>query len=165
MLTEVRQVQVGGRWMRASIDADVRDIERRIREGDATVGWLGDDTLELALAFPVDRKGRPIQDKNARPEFQVWGRDARGTKYIALKWPTADVSLLRKLAELDPRTHDRMAELIAAEAKREQDAADKAADQRREVIDKLHWAILKDMGHHAGGTRRLHSMSDIKDKT
>jgi len=161
MLETVQRVMVGGRMRNVRIDGEVNDIARRLHEGDATVGWQGDPELEIRLAFPVDGKGDPIPGQP--PEFQVWGVNSRGEEVCALSWPRCDASLLRKLAEMDPRRRDAFSEWERLEAARIRDEERQYRDSLEAFADKVQFGIMKDLGHLDGQTRRVHSMYTSKD--
>jgi DNA-binding helix-hairpin-helix protein with protein kinase domain len=161
MLDTVRTLNVSGTFMKASVTGEMEDLMKRLRDGDATVGWLGDDTLELVAVVPVDPvTKRPVAA--GQQMFEVWGHDVEGKQYVCLRWPRADASLLRRLAEIDPRTSDFMRTILAAEEKRQRDLEQKVADIREEAGDRAHFAILRDIGHMEGQTKRLYPVSDLK---
>ncbi|MGE4426039.1 MAG: hypothetical protein AB7G37_06285 [Solirubrobacteraceae bacterium] len=153
MLDTVGQTMLGTTAVAYEVTAGVHDIARRLRDGDATIGWLGDDTLSLKLAVPVDWRGEPEGD----PVYEVWGVDSAGVDYMVLRWPRADASMLRKLIEGDSRVADPVARVMAHNQALDRDRARRDQDAREERHDKLHHALLKDIGHLEGGlTRRIH---------
>ena len=159
-LNEVRKVKIGGRYRNVEITGEVADIERRMRDGDATCGWLGDDTLTLHIAIPVDGQDRPIPGMPTM--FEVWGQDAMGQRYPCLQWPRADASLLKALAERDVRTGNTLEAFLKSIEKAESDR-EKAFQEKLEAgYDKLQWAAMKDTGHLEGATKRLHSVDGFK---
>ena len=129
----------------AEISTDVYDIARRVREGDES-GWQGDPTASI-LFNPLTQ------------HFEVWLIDAQNTPYIACSSQRCDHSLILKLIEGDWRKGHRLLEDIqkknAAARKAEDDAKH---EQAREIADKIHWAIIKDLGHLEGGTHRQTSL-------
>lgn len=130
----------------AEISSDVYDIARRVREGDES-GWRGDPTASV-LFNPLTQ------------HFEVWMIDDQNTPYIACSSLRCDHSLILKLIEGDWRKGHRLLEEIQKKnhaAKKAEDDAKK--DHAAEIADKIHWAIIKDLGHLNGGTRRQHSMS------
>lgn len=125
----------------AEITTDVYDIARRIREGDES-GWRGDPSAALMH--------NPLTNK-----FEVWLEDGMNQPYIAATSDKCDHTLLLKLAEGDWQRGRKLLE----EIQKKNHAAHKAKldadeDKRREIADKLHWAIIKDVGHMEGGNRR-----------
>lgn len=158
-LDTVRNIRLGSKWMTASVDADVSDIGRRLHEGDPTVGWLGDDTLEIRLAVEVDSKDRPTGGES---HFVVMGRDQRGNEYICLRWPRCDVSMLRALAERDTRTQNMVAIYEQHARKAEAEKAEKIRQQFEEIGDKAQWALRRDIGHLEGGTHRHTAIDGFK---
>ncbi|CAB4183184.1 hypothetical protein UFOVP1083_39 [uncultured Caudovirales phage] len=125
----------------AEISSDVYDIARRVREGDES-GWRGDPTASILL--------NPMTE-----HFEVWMIDDQNTPYIACSSPRCDHSLILKLIEGDWRKGHKLLEEIQkknhAAKKAEEDAK---KEQSAEIADKMHWAILKDLGHLEGGTHR-----------
>lgn len=159
-LNEVRKIRLGSKWMTAEIDQDVTDIGRRLHQGDATVGWLGDPTLEVRIGVEVDRHDRPIP--GGEQMFEVWGRDERGAPYVCLRWPRCDASMLRALAERDTRVHDMVALYEKHSRLREKEQADKLAEIQGAAADKAYWAIKQDLGQHLGGRRDQHFVNGLK---
>lgn len=155
-MLDVASPALGSTAISATLTAADTDLVRRVREGDATIGWTGDPTFEVTLAVPVDHLGRPLEDRT--PIVEVWGMDLHGAPYVALRWPRLDVSLLRRLVEIDGRIADPMERIRRQNeaARRQREAS--AAEHRADVADRLHHALTKDLGHLMGGTRRLHSM-------
>lgn len=138
-------IQGADTWMEVSFD--VYDIVRRIREGDES-GWRGDPSASL-LFNPMTRM------------FEVWLVDDQNTPYIACSSDKCDHSLLVKLVEGDWQKGKRLLEEIqkknrAAHAARLTEDRDRA----EEIADKMHWAIIRDIGHLEGGNRRLYSFAD-----
>lgn len=135
----------------AEISTDVFDIARRIREGDES-GWRGDPTASI-LFNPLTQ------------HFEVWLIDDHNTPYIACSSSKCDHSLIVKLIEGDWQKGKRLLEEIQKKNQQARAAEDTARrDQAAEIADKMHHAILKDLGHLEGGTRRHHSMYDNKKK-
>ena len=60
--------------------------------------------------------------------------------------------------------HDHNTPYIACSAPRQAQEARLSADRDRaeEIADKMHFAIIKDLGHLEGGTRRQYSMNSNK---
>lgn len=112
---------------------DVNDITRSVQDGDPTVGWRGDATMD------VFREGSVVY---------VAGFDAAGERYIAARAHMADAdwrkTLLVKLREGDWQNEQTMVEKIKAEQEKRQ--ADKDAvrqDQIAEIADKFTTALFK----------------------
>lgn len=125
----------------AEVTTDVYDIARRIREGDES-GWRGDPSASLMLN-PYTKK------------FEVWMVDGMNVPYIAATSDRCDHSLLVKLVEGDWQKGRQLLEELQKK-NRDAHAARVGAeeDKRQEIADKLHWAIIKDVGHMEGGNRR-----------
>lgn len=135
----------------AEISTDVFDIARRIREGDES-GWRGDPTASIMF--------NPLTQ-----HFEVWLIDDQNTPYIACSGPKCDHSLIVKLIEGDWQKGKRLLEEIQKKNRAARDAEDaKQREKAEEIADKMHFAILKDLGHLEGQTKRLYSMhSDRKN--
>lgn len=133
----------------AEISTDVFDIARRIREGDES-GWRGDPTASI-LFNPLTQ------------HFEVWLIDDHNTPYIACSSPKCDHSLIVKLIEGDWQKGKKLLEEIQKKNQAAHDARLSAdRDRAEEIADKMHHAIIKDLGHHLGGTKRMHSMHHPK---
>lgn len=115
---------------------DVNDITRSVQDGDPTVGWRGDPSMD------VYREGS---------EVKVYSFDARGQRYVAATVNLADSdwrrTLLIKLKEGDWQNPVAYDKLIERQEKADRDRQTQAEDQAEEVKDKMVHAILKDFGH------------------
>lgn len=128
-------------------DDEVRQLPRRVKDGDATLGWEGDDRLRVF-----------VNERTA--EFEAWAPlEDRSDFYLAARSSTPE-GLVRQLARNDNRRHDRLSEIVkaneraAASAKRDYD------DAFDDAADKLQFALRRDLGQHYGGlTRRLYPIS------
>lgn len=170
MLDEIRTAFVGNTRVNVTATGEMLDIGRRLVEGDATLGFAGAPDLTLHLAVKVDpvtgnpddrcnkhrrRDCRSCEDDGDVPYlFEVWGIDEHRQPYLALSWPKCDASLIRRLVEIDNRLSDvatRSAQMALAALRRKESAE---AEQRGEMVDKLAFALRKDLGHHHGGLTR-----------
>lgn len=159
-LNEVRKIKLGSYWYNTEFTAEFTDIGRRLHQGDATLGWLGDDTLEIRMSVEGDRNGRPV--KGGQTMFEVWGRHPNGDPYVCLRWPRFDESLLRALAERDTRTQN-MRERFEREVMQQEARRAAAAKERfDDLADKAQWALRKDTGHLDGGTHRITQVDGFK---
>lgn len=135
----------------AEISLDVYNISERIRKGDES-GWRGDPSASVMF--------NPMTQ-----QFEVWLVDDQNTPYIACSGPRCDHSLIVKLIEGDWQKGKRLLEEIQ---KKNREARDREMslqrDMSEELADKMHYAIIKDMGHLEGGTRRQHSFNTNKKK-
>jgi len=130
----------------AEISTDVFDIARRIREGDES-GWRGDPTASIMF--------NPITN-----HFEVWMVDGLNQPYIACSSSRCDHSLIVKLIEGDWQKGKRLHEDLMKKNRAIKDAHETAEKEKRlELADKLHWALIKDLGHLDGGNRRQYSMA------
>lgn len=173
MLDQIRTGFVGNTRVNVTATGEMLDIGRRLVEGDPTCGFAGAPDLTLHLAIKVDpvtgdpdercnkhkrRPCRSCEDEGDHPYlFEVWGIDAHNQPYLALSWPRCDASLIKRLTEIDNRYSDivdRSAK-IALAAQRRIEA--EQAEQRGEAVEKMAFALRKDLGHHHGGlTKSLH---------
>lgn len=147
---------------RVTVTNDVWDIQRRIVDGDPTLGWEGDPSMGLFVdnePWRLDASGRPLEPRIANPQygwFEVWGIDAAGEPYLAVCRPRCDASLIQALVDGHWRNNPAL-KIVAAATAREVARAKQEKDWREEIGDKLHLALRKDLGHLEGGlTRRLH---------
>lgn len=125
----------------AEVTSDVYDIARRIREGDES-GWRGDPSAALMFNQWTNK-------------FEVWMEDGMKQPYIAATSDRCDHSLILKLIEGDWQKGRRLLEELQKKNRAAHQAQlDADEDKRREMADKLHWAIIKDVGHLEGGNRR-----------
>lgn len=110
---------------------DLMDIDRRVKHGDAVYGWRGDETMGVFL--------------NALTrEFEIWGIDRQGKEYLAASHHTLDQTLIRKLAEGDPRYHDQFQRVLDHNAKLVADRKARDRDEFNVVGDKIRWAIRRE---------------------
>jgi hypothetical protein len=131
-------------WMEVSFD--VFDIVRRIREGDES-GWRGDPNASI-MFNPMTKM------------FEVWLVDERNTPYIACSSDRCDHSLIVKLIEGDWQRGKRLLEEIQKKNRAAHEARlTEDKDRAEEIADKLHWAIIRDIGHLEGGNRRQYSFA------
>lgn len=136
-----------GTARRVEIAGDVLDVARRAVEGDATLGWDGDDTLQIEAVYGPE---------GAR--FEVTAADRQGRRYLVFIHPRCDASLIRRLAAADNRRRDPVAEAMAQQAARERSARADRQARNEDMADRLHWALKRDIGHLYGGTRRQHAI-------
>lgn len=136
-------------WVEVSLD--VYNITERIRKGDES-GWRGDPSASVMF--------NPLTQ-----QFEVWLVDEHQTPYIACSGPRCDHSLIVKLIEGDWQKGKKLLEEIQ---KKNREARSKEMslqrDMSEELADKMHYAIMKDLGHMEGGTRRQHSFNTSKKK-
>lgn len=100
--------------------ADVADITRSVQDGDATVGWRGDSTMD------VFREGSCVY---------VAGFDAKGERYIAARTHMARDDWRRDLLER-LRDGDWQNEISLAQVIKEKNEAHRA-EKNRQVSDKI----------------------------
>lgn len=135
----------GGSQM-AEVSFDVYDIATRIQKGDES-GWRGDPSASLMF--------NPLAGR-----FEVWMVDVTGTPYVACSHHRCDHTLITKLIEGDWRKGKALHEDLIKKNRKIRDAHETAEKEKRlELADKLHWALIQDLGHLNGGNRRQYSMA------
>lgn len=131
------------------------ELARRIRDGDANLGWLGDERLSLHLNMthepdPVNAPGVTVG------RWEVWRRHDDGTSSVVCHMvgdrPNAD-SLIRGLARNDSRTRDLAVEMIDTRAAHEAERSRRFREHAEDKADKLHWALSRDLGEPAADGR------------
>lgn len=106
---------------------ELDDIVAKVQQGDPTIGWEGDPTLDV-YAF-----GHQIE---------VRGFDTRGDRYVAARAdariPGWSWELLRKLRDGHPKRLDRLvADITANNDKITKERERKWAEKRAEGIDRI----------------------------
>jgi hypothetical protein len=125
------------------------DFAARLREGDASVGWVGDDRLGVYFADGrleirrLDESGELVVVMRSKPGVRMLGTET-----------------LRVLAEHDSRSrrqYNVVEDVIAHNERLEAGHKAAAREKYDEVADRLHWALLKDLGatEGSGSTKRL----------
>lgn len=138
--------EVEGGSQMAEVAFDVYDIATRIQKGDES-GWRGDPTASLMFNPVIGR-------------FEVWMIDATGTPYVACSHHRADHTLIVKLIEGDWQKGKALHEDLMKKNKAVRDAHETVEKEKRlELADKLHWALIKDVGHLGGSNKRVISMN------
>lgn len=138
---------VAGGGEMAEVSFDVYDIANRIQRGDES-GWRGDPSASLMF--------NPMAGR-----FEVWMVDATGTPYVACSHTRCDHTLIVKLIEGDWQKGKALHEDLMKRNRKVRDAHETTEKEKRlELADKLHWALVRDMGHLEGSNRRIHSMNE-----
>lgn len=116
---------------RMLVNQDVLDIDRRIKEGDATCLWGGDPRMYLCFSYVTKR-------------YEVWRLGEDNKPRILNSWPSneLDARVLVWLAQHDMRHHDLQAEVDAHNARVEAD--------RMELLENLE----QEMKEYAGSAVR-----------
>lgn len=125
------------------------DFDRRLHDGDASLGWNGDPRLGVYLADDRVELRRLCEDG----ELRLIMRSKPGHRSL-------DTAALRFLAEHDSQSRRRYSGQEVIDHNRKLLAAREQAakDAREDAADKLHWALRRDMGQHEGGlTKRLYT--------
>lgn len=128
-------------------DRDVLGINERVRRGDPTVGWRGDQTMDVIL-------------NTAAEKVEVWGFDRAGNRYIAasesVHHPGWRHRLLERLRDGDWQRPGRFDEIQRANDRATAARQAQVDDRLDEAGEKLHWALRRDVGQHFGGLRKEH---------
>lgn len=144
--TMISTLEANGRMeMPIPMYNELQDIDRRIKYGDES-GWRGDPTMGVFF-------------NQVKKRFEVWGLDGRGNEYEAASSDTLSTNLIVKLREGDWQRHDVHQRVLDANAKLASDRQAADSEARREVGEKLQWAIRRDFATHLGGRGGVHSIS------
>ena len=128
----------------AEINSDVYNICTRIQQCDES-GWRG-DTSASVMFNPYSQ------------QFEVWLVDGQNTPYIAATSDRCDHQLILKLIEGDwQKGRKLLEELQTKNRKAHSDRIAADREKTQEIAEKLHWAIIKDVGHLEGGSRPFQS--------
>lgn len=122
------------------------DINRRLREGDATLGWDGDPSLTCVMNLTYEQDGKRVG------RVEVWQRFGENDARIILSRVGTRVpsdALIRKLVEHDTHHVDVRAAVDAHNEKLEADRWNEFSDYVEDGADKLAWALGKDLGEPA----------------
>lgn len=112
------------------------DITNRLRGGDPTLGWAGDEGLTLCRNV---KEGR----------WEVWRRCEDGEARLVLTKRGQQLKfdqLLRMLGQADSRHRDVLGEMDAHNAAVEREQQREFDDHHEAAGDKLAWALGRDLG-------------------
>lgn len=126
---------------RIMVEGGVLDVNRRMQEGDATVGWRGDPDLYLEYDLVLDRYVvmRAASDSRGATTVMTWG------------FPL-DERLLIHLRDHDLRRADvvkPLDALVAHETAREQATEDRLTETVGDVWAGVQWDIARRQGELA----------------
>ena len=130
---------------RVLVEGTVVDTLRRLREGDGILGWEGDPNMQLFVDTGTGR-------------FDVWTLDARGEPALVVaEQPFADQRLIEAVIRADTRRFDVAGRVLEHNAHVDEARRREHHDENEEAADKLHHALMRDIGAYEGGlTRRVH---------
>lgn len=127
------------------VEGAVTNTLRKLKFGDGILGWEGDENMQLLV-------------DTASGLYDVWtlGQDGEPALVVAQR-PYADDRLIQDVINADTRRFD-VAGRVMEKANRRQELEREARKaQVAEMADKLHFALMKDLGAHVGGlTKRIH---------
>lgn len=127
------------------VEGAVTNTLRKLKFGDGILGWEGDENMQLLV-------------DTASGLYDVWtlGADGEPALVVAQR-PYADDRLIQDVIHADTRRFD-VAGRVMEKANRRQELEREARKaQVAEMADKLHFALMKDLGAHVGGlTKRIH---------
>lgn len=124
------------------------DFEHRLKHGDASVGWIGDERLGVYQADGCLELRRLCEDG----ELRLIARSRPGLRVL-------DTQMLRWLAERDSqsrRAYDVRAEIDAHNDEIRRDAERRRQAQTEAFAEKLQWALRRDIGALEGGVQKKH---------
>lgn len=126
------------------IPADVYGLGERIRKGDATMGWRGDESMGI---YWNPRFG----------EFEVLGLDAERKVYCVWHGRKLDgPAILAHLVATDWQKGRRLLDELHAKRKAKDEQWERdTRDKRMEANDKLRFALNKVFRHYGDGGRRV----------
>lgn len=125
------------------VPADVMFIGERLRRGDPTIGWRGDETMSLVF--------NPVMG-----DYEVIALDAERKPYVAWHGDGISPKILADLAASDWQRGPALLERYMAENRKREDARDaREADQRALIADKMLHATNVAFRHLTGGGRRV----------
>lgn len=130
-----------------SWEAEAPGVADRIREGDPTLGWLGDDRLELRLNIEHART-----HFTKLPRWEVWRVHEQGEPSMVISCIAQRIDgnqLIRQLALHDSRTHDIAKEIFDERDKAKARAEQDFRDENEEKADKFAWALGRDLSSPA----------------
>jgi len=127
------------------------EVVHKLHKGDPTKGWEGDERLALTW-----------NGKDQR--IELWRYEEDGQYRLVLRGKqgkrVVDLGLIDFLVAHDTqRGYNPYAEAMKANLANEKRLADEQDASIGDVADKLHWALMRDIGHLEGGSRkRLHTV-------
>jgi hypothetical protein len=123
------------------------DFDKRLKEGDPSIGWTGDERLGVYYADGRIEIRRLCEDG----ELRVIMRSRPGMQVL-------DTQALRFLAEHDSqsrRAYDARADMDQHNDTIRRDAERNIAARNEQSAEKLRWALRRDIGAHVGGSTRV----------
>lgn len=134
------------------------DFVTRLRTGDPTIGWLGDDRLGVYFANDRLEIKRLCEDGS----LQVIMRSKPGVRMLGTE-------TLKFLAAHDGRGagHDVVERVLAQNLRVEAEQDARFKEFCDESADRLEFALMKDIGRTEGSglSKRLYTVSDFRKDT
>lgn len=123
-----------------SVEGAAADLERRVQQGDPTLGWEGDPSMRVVIVEGVISGRKAVR-------WEVWAPDPQTREpFCVASSMTLGPELIRKIVAADTRRRDVVGEFIAKERKRVLDERKAMSERHEEVADKMHHALRKDLG-------------------
>lgn len=122
------------------------DFTKRLHEGDATVGWVGDPALGIYFSngcLEIRRmgpNGETYLITRAKPHVRVLNAQT-------LRWLAEHDSMSRR----QYRVND---DIDSTNNRVEQNLRTAAREKQAEAAERLYWALKRDIGAYEGGTTR-----------
>lgn len=122
------------------------DFTRRLHEGDASVGWVGDSALGIYFAdgcLEIRRmglNGETYLVTRAKPHV-------RSLNAETLRWLAEHDSMSRRQYRVNE-------DIDQSNARAEKRLADAAQEKHNEAAEHLYWSLKRDIGAYEGGTTR-----------
>lgn len=133
---------LGGRLV--LIPGEATDTERALQHGDGILGWEGDPNMEVA----ADLEG----------QWWVTTLDREGKRVpVVGPRPYCDQRLVEAVIRADTRRFDVAARVLLHNQQLDERNRKERQAGNEERADRLHHALLRDLGAYEGGlTRRVH---------
>lgn len=127
------------------VEGAVTGTLRKLKFGDGILGWEGDENMQLLVDTSTGL-------------YDVWTLDLnREPCLVVAQRPYADDRLIQDVIQADSRRFDVVGRVIEKVNKRDELEREARKAQVDEMADKLHFALMHDLGSQVGGlTKRIH---------